>query len=59
MSIFGFGNGECKRCHLDGKCEVQKVLAKDISILVHKINTEMEDDSIVGTVIVTCNRGGE
>jgi len=59
MSLFGFDNGACRNCHLSGKCEEQKEIMKSLSALVGKINTEHEDNTVVGNIVVVCNRGGE
>ena len=59
MSLFGFDNGACRRCHLNGKCEEQKAIIKGLSDLANKINIEHEDNSVVGSFVVVCNRAGE
>ena len=59
MSLFGFDNGACRGCHRNGKCEEQKAIAKGLSELVNRINVAHEDNEVVGSLVLTCNRGGE
>lgn len=59
MSLIGFDSGTCRRCHKNGKCEVQKELTKAMGSVANKINSEFEDDSIVANIIISCNRAGE
>ena len=59
MSLFTMDSGACRQCTKNGKCEHQKKITKTISTMLYEINNDAPDDEVVGTVILTCNRGGE
>jgi hypothetical protein len=59
MSLFSFDSGVCRNCKKNGKCEEQKAISKGLSQLVNRVNVDHSDNSVVGTIVVTCNRGGE